>query len=219
MSAVAATRSAASGARSRLDAYRDDGPLALALGRALGAAVPIPAALLTVLCGLPLVVLLAIDGGRVSEGGLGAAAAWAVLAGGVARGRPDTGRFAWIVPPVLRLLEYGTLLAFAALAGPPAVPACFALVAALAFHHYDTVYRLRHQGVAPPRWLSLAGGGWDGRILVGYVLLLAGAARTGFLVAAIVLVVVYVAESTSGWLRFTQAQRPALYDDEEDEDD
>ena len=219
MSVVAAARSAASGAHSRLDAYRDDGPLAMGLGRTLGPLVPVPAALLTALAGLPLIALLAIDGERVSREALGVAVAWALLAGGVAAGRPDTGRFAWIVPPVLRLLEYGSLLALAAVAEPNAVPACFALVAVLAFHHYDTVYRLRHQGADPPRWLSLAGGGWDGRMVLGYVLLLAGVARPGFFVAAILLGVVYAGESVSSWLRFNRSPRPALYDDDEDEDE
>ena len=48
--------------------------------------------------------------------------------------------------------------------------AAFALLCALAFRHYDLVYRLRHRGVAPPRWLDRAGGGWDGRLLAGFVL-------------------------------------------------
>ncbi len=219
MTAVAATRNAASGPRSRLDAYRDDGPLARALGRAFGALIPLPAAALTLLSALPLTAMLAIGGDDLPEAALGAAVAWGVLAGSLASGRPDSGRFAWTVPPILRLVEYGTLLAFALLARPPAVPFCFALVAALAFHHYDTVYRLRHQGVAPPTWLSLASGGWDGRMVLGYVLLLTGAVSAGFLVAAIALAVVYVAESAVSWLRFSQPRGPAVYEEEEDEDD
>lgn len=218
MSAVAATRGAASGPRSRLDAYRDDGPVARVLGRVLGDVVPVPAVVLTLLSALPLVAVLALDGEGVDEVALGTAVVWCVLAGGVASGRPDSGRFAWAVPPLLRLLEYGGLLALAALAGPRALPWCFALVGVLAFHHYDTVYRLRHQGVAPPQWLSLASGGWDGRLLLAYVLLLAGAVPAGFLVAAVVLAVTYLAESVVSWLRFTQAQRPALYDDEDEDE-
>ena len=219
MSAVAATRGAASGPRSRLDAYRDDGPVARVLGRAVGDAVPLPAVVLTMLSALPLAAVLALDGADVDEVALGVAVAWCVLVGGVASGRPDSGRFAWAVPPLLRLLEYGGLLALAVLAGPRALPWCFALVGVLAFHHYDTVYRLRHQGVAPPEWLSLAGGGWDGRLLLAYVLLVAGAVPTGFLAAAVVLALAYLAESVVSWLRFAHAQRPALYDDDEDEDE
>jgi hypothetical protein len=221
MSAAAAPRTAPAGSRGRLLAYRDDGPLADGLGRALGPAVRVPGAALTVLSAVPLiaVAVLAIGGESVSRAALGAAVAWSVLAAGVASGRPDSGRFEWAMPPLLRLLEYGSLLAFAALAAPSAVPVCFALVGALAFHHYDIVYRLRHQGVAPPRWLSLAGGGWDGRVLLGYLLLLVGAVDTGFLVVAVALGFAYVAESTLSWLRCRQPQRPALYDDDEDEDE
>ncbi len=216
MSTVAARTRATSGPPSRLGDFRDDGPLARMVGRASGA-VPIPPAVLMLLSALPLIAVLAVDGDN--RPALGAAVAWAVIAGGLASGRPDSGRFAWTGPTLLRPLEYGTLLAFAVIAGPQAVPFCFALVAALAFHHYDTVYRLRHQGVAPPRWLRLAGGGWDGRMVFGYVLLLIGAVGTGFLVAAIALAAVYVAESTVSWSRFSQPRRPAQYDDEEDEDD
>jgi hypothetical protein len=216
MTTVAARSRATSGPLSRLGDYRDDGPLARLVGRASGA-VPIPAAALTLLAGLPLIAVLAIDGDDLLA--LGAAVAWAVIAGGLASGRPDSGRFAWAVPTLLRLVEYGTLLAFAVLARPPAVPFCFALAAALAFHHYDTVYRLRHQGVAPPTWLALASGGWDGRLVLGYVLLLTGAVSAGFLVAAIALAVVYVAESAVSWLRFSQPRGPAVYEEEDDEDD
>jgi len=219
MTAAAATPGASSVSRSQRDAYRDDGPLARGLGRAFGPVSPLPAAALTLLSPLPSIALLALEGDAVSEVALGAAVAWSVLAGGVANGRPDWGRFGWVVPPLLRLLEYGTLLALAVVAGPPAVSHCFALVGALAFHHYDSVYRLRHQGSPPPAWLSIAGGGWDGRLVVAYVLLVIGALSTGLLAGAIVLGIVYVAESAVSWLRFGQAQRPALYDDEEDEDD
>jgi len=216
MTTKAARSRATSGPLSRLGDYRDDGPLARMVGRASGA-VPIPAAALTLLSALPLIAVLAIDADDLPA--LGVAVAWAVIAGGLASGRPDSGRFAWAVPTLVRLVEYGTLLVFAVLAGPQAVPFCFALVAALAFHHYDVVYRLRHQGVAPPVWLARAGGGWDGRMVIGYLLLLTGAVGAGFLVAAIILAALYVSESTVSWLRFSQPRRPAQYDDEEDEDD
>jgi len=217
MSAVAATGTAAPASQRRLLAYRDDGPLARALGRFLGSAVSVPAAVLTVLAAAAVPVVLARGGDRVSDAALGGAVAWLVLVGGVASGRTHAGRFVWLVAPLLRLLEYGSLLSFAVLAAPRAVPMCFALVAVLAFHHYDTVYRLRHQGVAPPAWLSVAGGGWDGRLVLGYVLLVTGSLVTGYLVTAIVLAILYVAESTASWLRFTRVPRPAGFDHEEDE--
>ena len=51
-----------------------------------------------------------------------------------------------------------------------ALPAAFGLVAAVAYHHYDTVYRIRGDAGAPPRWLVRAIGGHEGRTLVVVVL-------------------------------------------------
>ncbi|MGH3466402.1 MAG: DUF5941 domain-containing protein, partial [Thermocrispum sp.] len=121
----------------------------------------------------------------------------------------------WLVPPVLRVVEYGALLALTLAVEPAALPACFALLSALAFHHYDTVYRLRHQRIAPPRWVGLAAGGWAARLLVAGGLAALGWLGAGMWVAAAVLGTLFVAESMSSWRRFTQ---PAtLYETEEDE--
>ena len=46
-----------------LDAYRDDGPLATALGRALGRRIPLPPIALLVVAGLPLLLAI-VDQGR-----------------------------------------------------------------------------------------------------------------------------------------------------------
>ncbi len=40
-----------------------------------------------------------------------------------------------------------------------ALPAAFGLVAAVAYHHYDTVYRIRGGAGAPPAWLVRTIGG------------------------------------------------------------
>lgn len=40
-----------------------------------------------------------------------------------------------------------------------ALPAAFGLVAAVAYHHYDTVYRIRGDAGAPPQWLVRTVGG------------------------------------------------------------
>jgi len=218
VSAATVSARAALKPREGLDAYRDDGPLSRALGHALAWLAPLPSVVLLAAAITPLAAVLATVGR--GDGGLplGAALVWCIVLGGASSGRRNRGRFAWTVPALLRLLEYGTLLWFALLAGPRALPAAFALGGALAWHHYDTVYRLRHQRASPPAWLFALAGGWDGRLLLAFVLLMAGELATGLLVAAIVLAAIVLVESTVSWFRFENADRPALYADNEDED-
>jgi hypothetical protein len=115
---------------------------------------------------------------------------------------------AWLVPPFVRLGEYGTLIGVTAIADAGALPACFALLIVLAFHHYDTIYRMRFTGTAPPRWLRLAGGGWEGRIVLVCLLAAAGLLEPGLLVAAVVLGLLFVSESVAFWARFSGAGSP-----------
>jgi hypothetical protein len=205
-------------ARDTLAVYRDDGPLARAIGRRAGAGVRLPAPLLLVAAALPLAAVLALAGDD-SPAALGIGVACLLLLGGLSSARPPAGRFAWTAPPLLRAVEYGGLLCFAALYGDAAVPACFALLAAVAFRHYDTVYRVRHQGGPPASWARDLGGGWDGRLLAGYLLLATGALTAGLYAAAALLALASVGESVASWLRTGRAERPAMYADEEDEDE
>jgi hypothetical protein len=200
-----------------LELYRDDGPLARALGAALGRRVRVAPLLLVAAAAAPLAVVVVLGGDDVARPAVAAVVAWLVVLGGLSHGRPHLDRFAWAVPALLRLVEYGGLLWLAALARPAAEPAAFALLAALAFRHYDIVYRQRYQGVAPPPWVGLATGGWDGRLLAGFALLATGALPAGFYVAAALLAAVFVGESVAGWTRLARAQRPTLYSEEEDE--
>jgi hypothetical protein len=203
-------------APSPLRAYRDDGPVARALAAA-GARVPAPGALLAVAAVVPLAAAILVEGDAASDALAGAVVAWLVLLGGLAGGRPEAGGFRWLVPPALRLGEYAGLLWIGSLEGPGGVPAAFALVAALAFRHYDLVYRLRHRGMTPPRWVDLAGLGWEGRVLLGYALLLAGALPAAFFVLAAALGAVFVTESVAGCTGTVRTQRTAVYEEEEDE--
>jgi hypothetical protein len=197
--------------------YRDDGPLALALGRALGPVVKLPPPLLIVLGLVPLVAVIAIGGPDTSLGVAGAVLAWVVLMLGIASGTPPRPAIRWAEPPLMRATEYTALIWIAALEGSDAYPAAFALLAALTFRHYDLVYRLRHRGVVPARWVSRLSGGWDGRLIVAFVLLAAGALPAGYFVAAGVLGVAFVGEAVYGWLAVGRVQRPLEYEDEEDE--
>ena len=86
----------------------------------------------------------------------------------------------------------------------------FAFLAAVAYHRYDVVYRLRDTGEPAAAWLSLAGLGVDGRLLV--VLAVAAWAPDALpgvlVVGAGWLAALYLAESTAGWRRWIVSQRP-----------
>ena len=133
--------------------------------------------------------------------------AWVVLVGGLAAGRPLTDRLRWTVPPVLRAIEYAGLLWIGAVAGDDALPATFALLAAITYHHYDTVYGFRHRGVTAPAWVDGRAAG-TGRLVLAVVLLVAGALPAAFWILAALLAVLFVAETVAEWRRF-RARRAA----------
>ncbi|MFD8553393.1 DUF5941 domain-containing protein, partial [Streptomyces fradiae] len=141
------------------------------------------------------------------------------VASGAAVARPLKGALDWLVPPVLRAAEYGTVLALAARADAPgALPAAFGLVAAVAYHHYDTVYRIRGDAGAPPAWLVRALGGQEGRTLLAAVLaaLLATGGGDGFPLALTALAgavaLLGLAESIRFWV---SSGAPAVHDEGE----
>jgi hypothetical protein len=198
--------------------YRDDGPLARAIGRLLGPLVPLPAPLL-LLGGLaPLLAVAAFAGGDVSRPVAAAVLAWAIALAGASHGRPHPDRTRWAETPLVRLTEYAGLIWIAALEGPAAYPAAFALLAALAFRHYDLTYRLRHRGSTPARFVNAVSGGWEGRLIVGFALLAANALPAGFFAAAAALGTCFAGEAAAGWLTAGRMPRPLDYEDEEDEE-
>ncbi|MFD5506718.1 DUF5941 domain-containing protein [Streptomyces sp. NPDC127051] len=148
---------------------------------------------------------------------VGAAALYAVLAG-AAVARPLKGPLDWLLPPLFRCAEYVTVLALAVNADVPgALPAAFGLVAAVAYHHYDTVYRIRGGSGAPPRWLVWTIGGHDGRVLLTAALAAALATRaTDFPVAltalAVFVALVVLVESIRFWV---SSGAPAVHDEGE----
>jgi hypothetical protein len=219
MSASVALDTAAARARGTLELYRDDGPLARLLGATLGRALALPPALGALAAALPLVLAIAFEGDGASDGLAGAVVAWALLAAGATSARPHDGRFAWSVPPLLRVVEYGGVLWIATLAGGSAPAGAFALLAAAAFRHYDLVYRLRHQAATPPGWVGTAGLGWEGRLALSFALLLAGALPAGLFIAAGLLGAVFVSESVASWMRFSAGTRTVDYEEEEEDED
>ncbi len=198
----------------------DSGPLAEAVARAarpLAARLPgfAPPALALAGAGL-----LTATAALAPEGSwwVVAAAAVYVLTSGVAVARPLKGALDWLVPPLLRAGEYGTVLALAAVSQVNgALPAAFGLVAAVAYHHYDTVYRIRGGAGAPPRALVRAAGGHEGRALLVAVLAAALAQHTGLRTAltalAAVLAVLVLIESIRFWVAAHLAGAPAVHDE------
>ncbi|MGW4751098.1 DUF5941 domain-containing protein [Streptomyces chartreusis] len=130
--------------------------------------------------------------------------------------RPLKGPLDWLVPPFFRAAEYGTVLALAVKAGVNGVlPAAFGLVAAVAYHHYDTVYRIRGNAGAPPAWLVRAIGGHEGRTLLVTVLaavLSASQFKVALTVLAVAVALVVLAESIRFWV---SSGAPAVHDEGE----
>ncbi|MGW1256627.1 DUF5941 domain-containing protein [Streptomyces sp. NPDC002513] len=133
--------------------------------------------------------------------------------------RPLKGPLDWLVPPFFRAAEYGTVLLLAAKSEVNgALPAAFGLVAAVAYHHYDTVYRIRGDAGAPPRWLVRAVGGHEGRTLVVTVLaalLTAEQFKVALTVLAVYVALVVLVESIRFWVAAHQGGAPAVHDEGE----
>ncbi|MEU4727316.1 DUF5941 domain-containing protein [Streptomyces sp. NPDC023588] len=142
---------------------------------------------------------------------------YAVTAG-LAVAAPLKGALDWLIPPLFRAAEYTTVLVLAVKADVPgALPAAFGLIAAVAYHHYDTVYRIRGGTGAPPHWLVRTIGGHEGRVLLTTVLAAVLVGReTDFPVALAVLAVfvalVVLVESIRFWV---SSGAPAVHDEGE----
>lgn len=100
---------------------------------------------------------------------------------------------------------------------PHALPAAFGLVAAVAYHHYDTVYRIRGGTGAPPAWLVRVTGGHEGRTLLVTVLAALLADRgDDFTLAltamAVAVALVVLVESIRFWV---SSGAPAVHDEGE----
>ncbi|WP_031043840.1 DUF5941 domain-containing protein [Streptomyces sp. NRRL F-5650] len=142
-----------------------------------------------------------------------------VLTSALAVARPLKGALDWLVPPFFRAAEYLTVLFLAAKADVNgALPAAFGLVAAVAYHHYDTVYRIRGDAGAPPRWLVRTAGGHEGRTLVICVLaalLTAPQFKLALTVLAVAVALVVLVESIRFWVAAHKVGAPAVHDEGE----
>jgi hypothetical protein len=125
-----------------------------------------------------------------------------------AMARPPAGRFGWLMPGVVRGLEYGLVVRVVAAVDRSAVPLAFGLLCAVAYHHYDTVYRWRHTRRGPAAWVYRFGMGWDGRlIMLAAIVLFTARLRAPLAIAAVLLAAVFLAESAIGWRAWLAAQR------------
>lgn len=199
----------------------DSGPLATGVARLLGKFKAHPPFGSRALVTLPGVVLLVAAAWLAPYGSwwpVAAAAFYAVVSGATVA-LPLKGALDWLVPPFFRAAEYGTVLLLAAKADVNgALPAAFGLVAAVAYHHYDTVYRIRGDAGAPPQWLVRAIGGHEGRTLLVTVLA-ALLAPTEFKVAltalAVAVALLVLVESIRFWVSAHKTGAPAVHDEGE----
>ncbi|MFD6531422.1 DUF5941 domain-containing protein [Streptomyces sp. NPDC060184] len=193
----------------------DSGPLARAVAvvRRPGGGFTAP---LLALVGSGLMIATALAAPYGSWWPVAAAGVYTLFAG-LAVSRPLKGALDWLVPPFFRAAEYCTVLALAARSGVPhAVPAAFGLVAAVAYHHYDTVYRIRGGTGAPPQWLVRTVLGHEGRTLVVALFAAVLTTRTSFTTAltalAVAVALVVAVESIRFWV---SSSAPAVHDEGE----
>ncbi|MFI5879796.1 DUF5941 domain-containing protein [Streptomyces sp. NPDC051554] len=189
----------------------DNGPIASAVARVSPTRLGAP-------------FLIALAGTAVLVATLFSGVTWAPVAGAVvyaiaagqALSRPLKGALDWLVPPLFRAAEYCTVLILAAEAEVNgALPAAFGLVAAVAYHHYDTVYRIRGNAGAPPAWLVRVIGGQEGRTLLVTVLaaaLTASQFAVALTVLAVAVALLVLVESIRFWV---SAGAPAVHDEGE----
>ncbi|MER7836949.1 DUF5941 domain-containing protein [Streptomyces sp. NPDC096040] len=189
----------------------DNGPLAGFVSRAMPA--PLGSPLLVTLAGVAVLTVSLFSG--VTWAPVAGAVVYA-LASGQALARPLKGALDWLVPPLFRAAEYGTVLVLASKSGMNGtLPAAFGLVAAVAYHHYDTVYRIRGNAGAPPAWLVRAIGGQEGRTLlvtVGAAVLTVTQFEVALTVLAVAVAGLVLVESIRFWV---SAGAPAVHDEGE----
>ncbi|MFF4271941.1 DUF5941 domain-containing protein [Streptomyces sp. NPDC001536] len=191
----------------------DSGALAQVFARVLPGRLPAPAPLLAAIGAVCLVLAAWLDGPGWS---VVVCAAVYVLLSADAVSHPLKGALDWLIPPIFRAAEYGTVLILAAESDVNgALPAAFGLVAAVAYHHYDTVYRIRGNAGASPAWLVRAIGGHEGRTLLVTVLA-AALTASQFTVAltalAVAVALVVLVESIRFWV---SSGAPAVHDEGE----
>jgi Family of unknown function (DUF5941)/CDP-alcohol phosphatidyltransferase len=116
--------------------------------------------------------------------------------------QPLAHAFGWAWPAGMRVVELGIVWLAVALIVPAEGAWLFAWAFVVAFHHYDTLYRALG-GSAPPRWLVMAGLGWDGRTILVLVAAALGAAALAGLLSwgSVALGILFVVVASVQWVR------------------
>jgi hypothetical protein len=115
----------------------------------------------------------------------------------------------------MRAIEYG-YLAVLGFTNGVSEPLIYVLIAVLAYHHYDTVYRTR-QKLWPQEWVSRAGFGWEGRMLIVAAAGFVGALPFVYAALAAYLGVLFVVESVLTWTRTDRGSGVMVNLEEEEE--
>ena len=114
-------------------------------------------------------------------------------------GKTFFNRFDWLEPSIIRALELGALIAVFAFTGNfdgNLGIASFVILFSIAFHHYDNLYRSM-QNEEKPKWLSVAGLGVPGRIILLFAATLLGLDLTVF---AVYFAVLFLVTSSIQWV-------------------
>ncbi|MFI6501508.1 DUF5941 domain-containing protein [Nonomuraea typhae] len=180
---------------SKVVAYRDDGPLSRGMGALVaGQLPPLP----PLIAGAFVTGVLLVIGVGGANGLAVFAPAVTLLLAGPGSSAPHDGRLDWLCPPILRVIEY-TFIASCGFGHAVHPVLIFLLLSAMAFHHYDLVYRIK-QRVYPPPWLTTFGLGWDGRMIAVSLIVIIGLPATGFVLLAVYLWLLFGWESLTCWL-------------------
>jgi hypothetical protein len=201
--------------------HRDDGRFVRGWVSAAGLGRPLLWAGATAL--LELLVIGGVAVGIVPRGGswtlgpvelnpVGAAGYWlvplllvALIGGGAAARAAHDGPLDWLVPAVLRAVEYLLVIAVGMSCDvPPAV--LFALLFALALNHYDLAARLNHHDLTARRersgsYARLPVLGWDGRLVLLVFFAVAGVATLGEALIAVAMGWSFVRGAVKAWRR------------------
>lgn len=164
-----------------LTSYRDDGPLALTIRLAFPgrvAAVRLVLAACTVLA-----AGLSIDGAMTSAPSFVGIGLFVVLGAMTSAPTVDS-PLRWVVPPLVHTGQYVTVILLGWRAD--ATAATFALLAVIAYHHYELVYLRATRRV--PRPVDVLTGGWDLQMVA-----LTAAAATGLFTGVAVALACWVA--------------------------